>query len=320
MANETNGTNGQAMTAAPKKQTIADILLAKKDSLADVATKYLPADKLIRMIGVQLSRVPKLGQCSPMSVLQCAMTLAELGLAPGTLGEAYLVPYGSDCTLIVGYRGLMKLALRSGELASITARIVYKQDTFRIEYGSAPKIEHVPAMGHANKDEDIIGAYMIARYKDPAMEPVTEYMTRDQILAVRKRSRASGSGPWVTDFGEMCRKTVVRRGAKYLPLTTETLEAIEVADRTEFDFTTAADGSQVRNPDANLDSARAQLQAARLRAAEAEAAELAQAEQEAEANPPTPVGEALAEQGGREDGDPADLIDTKPARRRVGTV
>lgn len=286
MPSESNGTNGQAIAPAqqPKRLTIADLLTQKKDALADVATKFLTPEKLVKMIGVQMARTPNLAKCDPRSVLNCAMTLAELGLAPGTLGEAYLIPFKDECTLIIGYRGLMKLALRSGELSSITARLVYRQDTFEIEYGSTPKIVHKPAMGHGNKDEDIVGAYMIARYKDAAMEPVTEYMTRDQIIKVKNRSRASGSGPWVSDFGEMCRKTVVRRGAKYLPLTTETLEAIEVADRTEFDFQTAADGTQIRNPDANMEAAKARLQAARLAAAESEANE--QADREAEANPP----------------------------------
>lgn len=233
-------TNPQSAPLAPKgpPRTMADLLMSKKEAMAAVATRHLSPEKLIKIVGVTMSRVPKLAQCTPLSTLSAVMTCAELGLAPSTLGTAYLIPYENrknntvECQLIVGYRGLIELARRSGFITTIQAEVVREGDAFDLEYGTVGAVfKHVPK---SKADARIIGAWALARFKDEGHQFV--YMTRDEIDAIRGRSRAGNNGPWVSDFGEMAKKTVLRRLCKLLPLTPEIEEQIAVADRTEFNF------------------------------------------------------------------------------------
>jgi recombination protein RecT len=153
------------------------------------------------------------------------MQAAQLGLEPtGVLGGAYLVPYKETCTLIIGYRGLIDLARRSGQIESIEAHVVYSNDRFRCHYGLSPVLEHEPAW--EGPPGAVKAVYAIAKMKDGGMQ--LEVMTRAQVDAIKARSKTSGSGPWVTDYDEMARKTVVRRIAKYLPLTTELSDALQI--------------------------------------------------------------------------------------------
>lgn len=212
-----------------------------RTSLAEVATKHLTPERLTKVALLAASRNPQLYDCTPPSLLSCLMTAASLGLDPsgGSLGEAYLIPFRNnkagvtECQIIVGYRGLIALARRSGEIQSIEARVVYEDDSFELEYGLTPRLRHVPKFDGDKSDEKIRYVYAIARLKD-SDEPQVEVMTREQVEAIRGRSRAGRSGPWVTDYAEMSRKTVVRRLVKYLPLSAESVQAIETVDRAEF--------------------------------------------------------------------------------------
>lgn len=196
---------------------------------------------------------PKLMACTQASVVVALQSAAELGLEPsGLLGSAYLVPYKkrrqvdgqwqtvNEAQLIPGYRGLIDLARRSGEVLKVEARTVRQRDTFSIDYGRAQPLQHVPFIADpAAPPEDrdpgpYVGAYMRAMLKgDPV--PQVEWMSTDEIEAIRLRSKAADDGPWVTDWSEMARKTVVRRGAKYLPLTTEFRTALELDELAERD-------------------------------------------------------------------------------------
>lgn len=165
-----------------------------------------------------------LQRCRPESLLGALMTCAQLGLEPGPLGEAYLVPYGDQVTFIPGYRGLIKLAWNSGQLKNIAARVVREFDDFRYRYGLSPDLEHVPALGERGEPTH---AYATATLLNGGAE--FEVMTTDEIEAIRKRAKAGGKGPWVTDWEAMARKTVVRQLAKWLPMAT-TLNSALVAD------------------------------------------------------------------------------------------
>ncbi|HRQ73375.1 MAG TPA: recombinase RecT [Phycisphaerales bacterium] len=216
---------------------IRGLLEAKRQAMAAVATAHLTPEKLIKIVGVAMSRTPDLMRCTPMSVLNAVMTLAELGLAPNTLGSAYLIPFRNgrtgtyECQLIVGYRGLVELARRSGTISTIHAEVVRDGDEWELEFGLDAKLRHVP---RAAQDAKIRLAYAIARFKDGSHQIAV--MTKDEIDAIRKRSKAAGSGPWVSDYAEMAKKTVLRRLCKLLPLTPELEHQVAIADRTEFDF------------------------------------------------------------------------------------
>jgi recombination protein RecT len=224
----------------PAKQTVAqaemttirDLFVKNMSSIEQVLPKHLTADRLMKVAMVAISRNQKLLNCTPMSLLQSVMASAELGLdfTPG-LGYAYLVPYGNQCTFITGYRGMIDLVRRSGQITSIEARLVYDGDEFNYEYGTDPKITHRPKSGINPKNDNVIFAYTVCRFKDGGTQ--FEVMSRPEINAIRERSKASSNGPWVTDFGEMAKKTVVRRMVKYLPATIEISKALAYEDRAE---------------------------------------------------------------------------------------
>ena len=122
------------------------------------------------------------------------------------------------------------MARRSGEIEDISANVVYTNDDFDFELGASPKLIHKPDFRGKREDADIVGAYMVAFLKGNE-RPHIEFMTREQIEKVKRISRASGSGPWKDHYPEMCRKTVVRRGVKYLPMSTDLVEAIQIGER-----------------------------------------------------------------------------------------
>ena len=208
------------MNAVQKQNQNAfkSMLEACSDRLASVLPKHITADRMIRTALVAANTNPAILNCTQESVISCLLKAGSLGLAvDGTIGSAYLVPYGKKCELIIGYRGLIDLARRSGQISTIGAHLVHANDTFSVRYGTDPDITHEPELfGERGK---VIGAYAVAKLTDGSTQ--AEFMTVGQIEDIRKRSKAGDNGPWVSDWGEMARKTVVRRLSKYLPLSAE---------------------------------------------------------------------------------------------------
>lgn len=216
---------------------VRDLLEANKAELAKVMPRHVTPDRLLKVAVYCISKTPKLQECTPASLIACIKQCAELGLEPGgALGLAYLVPFNDKksgtviCTLIIGYRGFIELARRSGQLSQIEAHVVHENDTFEVEFGLDPKLSHTPKLsGSAGRP---LLVYAIARLKDGGKH--VEVMTWEAVQAIRRRSRSADTGPWVTDEEEMARKTVLRRAAKYLPLSPELADALTV-DSEDFD-------------------------------------------------------------------------------------
>lgn len=219
------------MSTEMMRQT-AGLLEKNMQSLAETAARGLDPQRFQRVALGAIRQNKALQKCSPASVVSAIMQSASLGLEPGSLGEAYLVPYGSECTFIPGYRGLVKLALQSGEVTDVSAEVVYESDHFRYERTQDGVIfEHSPDVWADDRGR-LLGAYAIAALSNG--ERKVEVMSIQQIEAIRGRSRAANNGPWRTDHTEMCRKTVIRRIIKHLPLSTDAFRALEAAERSEF--------------------------------------------------------------------------------------
>jgi recombination protein RecT len=137
----------------------------------------------------------------------------------GVLGHGYILPYKKTAVFIPGYKGLLDLARRSGEISWVQAHVVYENDEFHYTYGADPTITHVPARIKGEEPGPMTAAYGIAKFKSGEVQ--FEVMHKDEIEAIRKRSRAANDGPWVTDYDEMARKTVIRRLCKFLPMNPE---------------------------------------------------------------------------------------------------
>lgn len=206
-------------------------LSARSGQLAAVLPRTMRPDRLLKVAIAAASRNPTLLQCTPESIYASLHAAAQLGLEAGSpLGGAYLVPYRNKHTssweaqLIVGYRGLIDLARRSGQIKSIEAHCVLEGDHFELEWGLTPKLIHRPKLDGA-ADRPLLFVYAVAQLEGSATQ--SDVMTRAEVDAIRSRSKSKDTGPWVTDYLEMARKTVVRRLAKYLPLTVELADALE---------------------------------------------------------------------------------------------
>lgn len=189
------------------------------------STLGMKPESVVRAVLTEVRMSEYLAKCSPLSVVRSAIECAQLGLIPNRVtGHAYLVPYKDACTVIVGYRGLIDLARRSGNISTFDVYAVHERDEFEYRLGDDPKITHVPYQG-ADDPGHLIAVYAVVRLRDGGIQRLV--MTTREIDAVRKRSRASSSGPWVTDYEEMAKKTAVRRIFKMLPISVEALHLIE---------------------------------------------------------------------------------------------
>lgn len=235
-------------TAAPAKakpfNTLRDLLERAQPKLAAVVPKHLTAERLVRVALAAIGREPKLLFCTPDSVLKSVMTAASLGLEPGgALGEAYLVAYRDKkrnthvCQFIPGYQGMIALARRSGQVASIEARVVREKDRFFCRYGLEPSLEHEPNL--SDEPGELRAVYAVAHLRGGGTQ--FEVMSRAQVDKIRARSRSGKEGPWETDYEEMARKTAIRRLFKTLPKSIEMLKAAALSDVDEGGDTKAID-------------------------------------------------------------------------------
>lgn len=184
--------------------------------------KHMDADRLGRIALTTIRQNPKLLEASIPSLMGAVMQAAQLGLEPGLMGHCYLVPFyngkmkETDVQFIIGYKGMIDLARRSGHIESIYAHAVYENDEFEYELGLHPKLVHKPAFENRG---DMAFVYAVAHFKDGGYQ--FEVFSKNDIDLVKQRSKAGSNGPWKTDYEEMAKKTVIRRIFKYLPISVE---------------------------------------------------------------------------------------------------
>lgn len=225
--NSLTAQNKDTTVAEKKPKTIFDIIQAGAKQFATALPKHINTDRFVRIAITTIRQNPKLAQCSQESLLGALMVSAQLGLEPGTLGQCYLIPYGRECQFQIGYKGMIELLRRSGQLKDIYAYSVYENDDFEITYGLDRNLIHKPNL--VNKG-NFLGCYCVAILKDDTR--AFEYMTKEEIEAhAKKFSKTFGNGPWKTDFEAMAHKTVVKKMLKWLPLSVEFLENIEKDDK-----------------------------------------------------------------------------------------
>ncbi|MEZ0366781.1 recombinase RecT [Mycobacterium sp. pUA109] len=225
-------TDYRPVAAQPDKKSLAALIEQMKPEIARALPKHMTSDRMARIATTVLRQTPALGRCTPESFLGALMTASQLGLEPGPLGEAYLVPYGNTCTFIPGYRGLVKLARNSGQVLDLWAEIAYENDTFTYTLGLHRDIQHEVSPCERGKPTHV---YAAAQLRDGGTPFVV--MTVAEVEAIRSRSKAGKNGPWVTDWNAMAKKTVVKQLAKWLPLSSEfsTAAALDGSVRTEVD-------------------------------------------------------------------------------------
>ena len=240
--------------AAKKPTTIKGWIVAYKDQIAKALPSVMTPERFTRIALTAVSNNPQLAQCTPMSFLGAMMQSAQLGLEPNTpLGQAYLIPYRNKGTLEaqfqIGYKGLIDLAYRSGEITDIAAHVVYENDVFEFEYGLTPKLVHKPVLKNRGSAILYYGVYHTKSggygFEVMSVEDIDEYKKKFSQSANSKFS------PWTTNFDAMAKKTVLKQLLKYAPIKTDFVRAVtsdetiksnlsehmaEVADETTIDM------------------------------------------------------------------------------------
>lgn len=198
---------------APEQKTVFDLIRRMQPEIEKALPAQFGGERFARIVTTEIRRTPKLLDCSPESLVGAMMLAAQLGLEPGPLGHVYLVPFGRSVEFIVGYKGMIDLAFRSGKIKDVKANLVRQGDSFDYREGTRPYLDHVSW----SRDGELIAAYAVARTTTGGAPFVVIYP--DDWERARKKSAAGskGQGPWATDEAAMIRKTAVRRLSAFLP-------------------------------------------------------------------------------------------------------
>lgn len=213
-------------------KAMGDLLKRMHTQIEKALPSVITPERFTRIALTAYSRNEKLQECTAESFLGSMMQAAQLGVEPNTpLGQAYLIPYRNKGVMEVqfqlGYRGMIDLAYRSGEVQNIQAHEVYENDTFEYELGLEPKLKHIPAL----KDRgEVILYYAVFKLTNGGVG--FEVMSKEDVEAfAKKKSKTYGTGPWQSDFDAMAKKTLVKRLLKFAPLKSDFVRAV-TADET----------------------------------------------------------------------------------------
>lgn len=223
-----NSLKGIVTTSGTK--TIYDVIKAGAKQFAAALPKHIDCERFVRIAITTIRQNPKLAECSAESLLGSLMTIAQLGLEPGVLGQCYLIPFNNkklgtiECQFQLGYKGMIELLRRTGQLNDIYAYTVYSNDEFDIEYGLDRTLKHKPAFSNSDGRGEIVGFYSVAILKDGTR--AFEYMTKREVIEHEEKYRKGNfkNDIWNKNFEEMSLKTVTKKMLKWLPISIETVE------------------------------------------------------------------------------------------------
>jgi recombination protein RecT len=192
---------------------------------------HISAERFARVAMTAVNRAPDLLRADRASLFNAVLLAAQDGLLPDGR-EAALVVFAGAVQYMPMIGGLLKKIRNSGELLSIAAHVVYARDEFRYQLGDDEQIHHVPYLDGDRGAPRLV--YAIAKTKDGGI--YREVMTVDEVEKVRAVSRASTKGPWAQWWGEMARKTVLRRLSKRLPMSTDAEDLLHRDDEASTDL------------------------------------------------------------------------------------
>lgn len=207
-------------------ENMRGLLNAMAQQIKMALPENIKSERFQRVALTAFSGNAKLQKADPVSFIAAMMQSAQLGLEPNTpLGQAYLIPYGNQIQFQIGYKGLIDLAMRSGQYKSIYAHEVREKDEFSIAYGLDETIKHIPYLdGDRGK---VTGYYAVYKLTNGGCGFF--YMTRAEVDAHgRKFSKTFNNGPWKTDFDAMAKKTVLKQVLKYAPMSVELQRATSI--------------------------------------------------------------------------------------------
>jgi recombination protein RecT len=254
-----NTENKEVAQPAPQVPAkLSDELSVARPEIEKVLPAHVSADRFMRVVMTAVAQNPALRSADRASLLTSAIKAATDGLLPDGREGAFVIFKSKVKERGEGNRvverwvdkvqwmpmvaGILKKIRNSGKLISITANVVYQSDEFRFWIDDAGEhVQHQPASFALDRG-GVIGAYAMSRTKDGGT--YIEVMSLAQINQVRAVSRAANDGPWVNWFDEMARKTVVRRLAKRLPISTD-VEVMFEHDNETYDLRPVRDVREV---------------------------------------------------------------------------
>jgi recombination protein RecT len=233
MSSEPKSTGDRLRAAATGQQlakkepsSFPQMLTAYKSQIALALPKHITGDRMLRVALTAFRQNPKLAECDPKSVFAAIIIGAQLGLEPGVLGQAYLVPYKKECQFIPGWQGLCDLVNRSGR-ASVWTGAVFDGDYFEYEYGSNPRIVHRSA-GNDDQPDKLTHCYAVGRVKG-AEFPVIEVWSVPKIIRHRDLYNKVGDKHYSYKNFEMYgRKVPLLQVLKYMPKSIELATALDL--------------------------------------------------------------------------------------------
>lgn len=188
---------------------------------------------LLNFSAFELKNNPKLMECPQKSIAKSIISAGVLGLRPGPQQHIHFVPRKKkgvlECCLEVGYRGYITLLMRLPNVSFVDADCIYEGDEILIEKGGKPNLVHRPNINGDRTDQKIIGAYAVLYFNDDD-RPKFVFMNRQELQKVQGTSAANGYGPWNDWFGEMAKKTVLKRLSKQIDLSFELSQATHLED------------------------------------------------------------------------------------------
>jgi recombination protein RecT len=219
-------------SAQPKEaKTILDLIDRQKPELEKLLGVAPGVERFTSTLLAELRRTPKLYECDPDSLLGAMILAARLGLAPGPLGHVYLVPSKAECVFVLGYKGMVELAYRSGFVKDISTGIVHEGDAFAWREGTRAFIDHTPS--GPREDRYWTHAYAVARLKTGGSVFRVIFPEDVEQAKARSTNATSPQSPWVTDLIDMIRKTAVRRLAPMLPQSPAFSQALAADEASE---------------------------------------------------------------------------------------
>lgn len=222
----------QALERAADAPEVASVLAMLERSKPEIA-RTLPSgvdfERFERVVRTEVRRTPALLDCDPSSFMAAVLWAAQLNLEPGPLQHVHLIPHKREVTFVIGYRGYIELAYRSGQVKDVSAELVHDGDTFRVAQGTSPKITHEPLGPPAERE--IVAAYAVAHLRTGGT--VFRVIYADDWERARKASAlaSTGRGPWKDDEPAMIRKTAIRRLEPLLPKSTAFGDALAMDEQ-----------------------------------------------------------------------------------------
>lgn len=212
-----------------RNMTIPDMVKALGPELKKALPSAITPERFTRIALSALNNTPQLKKCTPMSFIGALLNAAQLGLEVNTpLGLAYLIPYKNkgqlECQFQMGYKGLITLAYRNGNMQTIQAQTVYENDEFEYEYGLNPKLIHRPATSDRGEPVYFYGLFKTQNggYGYSCMSK----LEMDCFAKTYSTAFGSSYSPWQTNYEEMAKKTVIKQALKYAPISTEFQRAL----------------------------------------------------------------------------------------------